>query len=414
MTLAPPNLAPPNKELERAIFKDRDDAQAWQVFGDWLSAQGDPRGEAIALSFAGKHVALEELIATHEKRWLGALYESVVKSRSHGDAPLKPATTIEWKHGFMHHARLADSADEELGGEHRSRKHLSCEDKVKALLALPSARFLHSLTIGVYFADKHNDYRGLEELLSASSLPMLRELFVGDFAEEEADLEESELWKSRRFLQQFPDLHSLRLRGSVLLDPFEHASLRSLEVETDGNAKNSTSIGSAALPKLESLALSSSSVSNHYYYCHGLVNDFASVFSGVTCPKLKHLRLTCMEDADLILAALAESALLPQLETLDLTMGLVTPRGARTLIKKKDAFAHLAKLDLRHGCLAPEVVEDLKREVSVAGEFLLDEQVAEISYEVYDQVAETIAGTEWSLLEALYEEGVLYYESVDE
>ena len=38
-----------NLKLERAIFDDPADDTAWQVYGDWLQQQQDPRGELISL-----------------------------------------------------------------------------------------------------------------------------------------------------------------------------------------------------------------------------------------------------------------------------------------------------------------------------------------------------------------------------
>src|SRR5690554_2882063 len=35
--------------FERPLFDDPDDSEAWAVYADWLSEQGDPAGELIAL-----------------------------------------------------------------------------------------------------------------------------------------------------------------------------------------------------------------------------------------------------------------------------------------------------------------------------------------------------------------------------
>ena len=41
-------------ELERAIWDSPEDDTVWQVYADWLLQQGNPLGEYISLSIAGK------------------------------------------------------------------------------------------------------------------------------------------------------------------------------------------------------------------------------------------------------------------------------------------------------------------------------------------------------------------------
>jgi uncharacterized protein (TIGR02996 family) len=64
------------RELLDAIYADLTDDDARQVYGDYLSERGDPRGELIALQLApSERTAAREqaLIAAHGAEWLGAL-----------------------------------------------------------------------------------------------------------------------------------------------------------------------------------------------------------------------------------------------------------------------------------------------------------------------------------------------------
>jgi hypothetical protein len=55
--------------------------------------------------------------------------------------------------------------------------------------------------------------------------------------------------------------------------------------------------------------------------------------------------------ADDIARALPESRILRQLETLDLSMGVLTDDGAIEMLEHKEAFRHLKKIDLSQNLL---------------------------------------------------------------
>ncbi len=110
-----------NPELEAAIEKDPDDEAAYLVYGDWLQAEDDPRGELIALQAAAlrdpsdKKLAkrIDKHIAQHANELLAGLEE----------------IEVVWHLGFVRDARVAG-----LGA-------------LRALLAHPSGRFVQSLTV---------------------------------------------------------------------------------------------------------------------------------------------------------------------------------------------------------------------------------------------------------------------------
>lgn len=81
-TVAPPERVvhdARNSQLEQAILEDPENASLYEVYGDWLLEQGDPRGKAIALELGtrGKpwgdkhHAALNRHVATHADYLLG-------------------------------------------------------------------------------------------------------------------------------------------------------------------------------------------------------------------------------------------------------------------------------------------------------------------------------------------------------
>lgn len=364
--------APENKELERAIFEDRDDAHAWQVFGDWLQGQGDPRGEAIALSFAGDKDPLQKLIATHEGVWLGGLYESVLRSRRERSAHARPESTVEWRHGFLHHVRIA------AHWEHDPK----CQRKVEALLELPTSRFLHSLAIGVY-AIGWNSYDGLAQLLDGK-LPMLRHLHVGDCEYEEAMISTSMVPDVDLLLRALPSLHTLTLRGGMAASSsLAHDELRSLVIQSGGVGPELTrALGAGTFPKLERLELWTG---REEFGGYGPLTDYAPLMSGETCPSLRHLGFRNAEQADEFVNVLAASALLPKLTSVDLSKSALSPAGARNLIAHREKFAHLTSLNVSECCLAADVVEELAKHYSADVLVANHQQDDAVSFAVWDE-----------------------------
>ncbi len=365
-------FAEENPALERTIFDDREDVAAWQVFGDWLEAQGDPRGKAIGLSFGGPEAeqALDEHIATYAASWLGPFYKWYAEGygvpRGHG-----PKVMAEWRHGFLHHARLAGS----YHGE-----EMSCAPVLESLLSAPIARFLHSLTIGLYIFDDENDYSGLGAILEGQ-LPMLRRLHVGDCEFEESMISATYIPDVDHLLRALPSLHELVVTGWMTASSLAHAELRSLVLESGGIGREmSAVVGAANFPKLERLEFWPG---QQDYGGYGPLTDYAPLLSGATCPKLRHLGFRNSEQADEFVNVLAESALLPRLRTVDLSKSALTPQGARNLIAHKAKYAHLERLDVSECCLGEDVVSELARHFQ-ADVLIADKQREPISFAQWD------------------------------
>lgn len=87
VTRAPPKPIAHGPELLARIYDHPRDLDARSIYADWLTSQGDPRGEFIALQLARplpttrpwqwhrRHVSTREarLLRTHEKSWIGRL-----------------------------------------------------------------------------------------------------------------------------------------------------------------------------------------------------------------------------------------------------------------------------------------------------------------------------------------------------
>lgn len=114
----------PEAALERAIEAAPDDPQAYAVYGDWLSQQGDLRGELIALHL------LPSLDRRQRERVKALLYERGIRCLA---GPL-----AQWRWGFVHTATLVRPP----AGTSGARVDLA------RLLRHPSMRFVRALTLG--------------------------------------------------------------------------------------------------------------------------------------------------------------------------------------------------------------------------------------------------------------------------
>ncbi|MCE9667170.1 WGR domain-containing protein [Myxococcus stipitatus] len=338
-----------NPELEAAILKDPDNADAYLVYGDWLQAQGDPRGELIALQNAqAKATGAEASTAkrqvnAHIKKHQALLLGGLTKAWA--DEEL----SVEWHLGFIREARIAKKDYD---------SELDVPETLKKLLSHPSARFLRSLTIGMVDMDGENSYDDVTEAIAQSGeRPTLQSLFLGDFEyPDETEISWSYLNDVSPALKVLPNLRSLRLRGaSAELGKIDLPELREFIVETGGLPRAAIqSITSAKWPKLEKLEIWFGSDN---YGAEGGVDDIQPILDGKGLPSLKKLGLCNSEFTDALANVLPKAKILAQLEQLDLSKGTLSDAGAKVLADNAAAFAHLKHMDFRQNTLEKDGVK---------------------------------------------------------
>ena len=94
--------ASPEEALERAVIADPDDTTVWSALADYLTEQGDPRGEFMQVQRALEDETLaaaqrkklqtreQELLAAHEKEWVGDWADRVEPPDAHRARPHRP------------------------------------------------------------------------------------------------------------------------------------------------------------------------------------------------------------------------------------------------------------------------------------------------------------------------------------
>ncbi len=324
-------------DLERAIHEDPDDDARRLVYSDWLQAQGDPRGELGALQAAGEKAEASAFLRKNAPFFFGEIDFGEV------DAD-RPELALVWRVGHVDTMRVA------------AHLYRGADHPIRVFASLPAFLFLRTLTVGLAF-EEENHYASVVEALCAQPFPLLQKLFLGDFEyPDQSEMSWTDLCELAPLWAAYPQLRLLKLRGGAgSLGVIEAPELRSFCWETGGlDRKSLDAIVNARWPKLESLEIWFGDAG---YGAEGGVGDLARLLAGEGLPALRHLALRNCAFADELVAALAGSAILRRVTSLDLSKSCLTDEGARAIARHRPAFAHLAKLDLTDNAMTGEGVE---------------------------------------------------------
>ena len=348
-----------NPELEQAIANDPDDlARAHGLRRLARGAGRSARGELMALMIAGKDAEAQQPIADRADHFLGELAaRTKMYDGSDEDA-------FAWKYGFIDRARL--SHDEYAG---KPNAEATLNDVLRALLAHPSGGFLAELALGFNGDPNEETPQDLIDLLAEEVRPRLRGLVVGDIkyagaARPEDQGEQTEIsWYSAGDLsnlwQAVPNLRTLLVRsgssgsaegGGVQLGAIELPALRRFELHTGGLERAvAQSIARGKFPQLEHLDVW---FGQENYGGTAGIDDARALLGRADLEKLRHLGIMNASFVDDLVEDLAKSPLLAQVAELDLSLGCLTDAGASKIAAHRDAFAHLAVLDVRWSYLS--------------------------------------------------------------
>ncbi|WP_280458261.1 STM4015 family protein [Nocardia carnea] len=207
----------------------------------------------------------------------------------------------------------------------------------------------------------------IESLIAARKrLPRLRALFLGDITFEECEISWIKQGHIAPLLAAFPDLAELGVRGSsdLVFDSVRHENLRKLTVEAGGlPATVVRGIAASELPALTHLELW---LGTPDYGADAEPADLAPVLGGEQFPALRHLGLRNSEIQDRICAAVGAAPVVARLESLDLSLGVLTDEGAAALLTGQP-LTHLRNLDLHHNYLSEEMGARLRAVLEPAG-----------------------------------------------
>ncbi|MFJ8159802.1 STM4015 family protein [Streptomyces sp. NPDC096136] len=270
---------------------------------------------------------------------------------SEGPAPLPEAGSVAWR-------IVSDAYDaEETWTEAFAR-----------FTAAVDTSGVRAIVVGAWEEAYDSGPEDIVEALVAAraQLPALRALFLGDMESEECEISWINQGDVGPLLENFPELEEFGVRGGtgLVLAPFTHRRLRSLTVETGGlPARVVRGIAASGLPALEHLDLW---LGTAEYGGDCALSDVEPVLQGDRLPSLRHLALRNSDIQDEIAAAMASAPVVARLETLDLSMGVLTDQGGAALLGGQP-LTHLKKLDLHHNYLGDPLKQRFRDTLDSAG-----------------------------------------------
>jgi uncharacterized protein (TIGR02996 family) len=111
--------------LEQLLREDPDDVLSWLVYGDYLLAQGDPRGELLALELSGAYEPANE-----------ARIAALTQAQVEAIEPYARTMELEWRYGFV------------MAAEENTLEFPTEVERLAEFLAQPQTQLLSRLKLG--------------------------------------------------------------------------------------------------------------------------------------------------------------------------------------------------------------------------------------------------------------------------
>jgi hypothetical protein len=252
------------------------------------------------------------------------------------------------------------------------------ENLIRVFAEIPAAAAAQELIIGAWDVEDSSSSEGVVQALIAQkdTLKNLKALFLGDIESDEQEISWIQQCDLSPLLVAFPKLEFLQIRGGcgLRLSELKHENIKTLVIETGGLEPDTVQdINKAYLPNLENLELW---LGSDNYGFSSKIQDFEDIINGKKFPKLTYLGLKNSEIQDEITIAITKSPLLNQLQTLDLSMGILTDIGGQALLDCPGTKS-LKYLNLRFHYLSDKMMEKIKGlgiNVSMAEQNIEDEE----------------------------------------
>lgn len=235
------------------------------------------------------------------------------------------------------------------------------EDLMRTFAQIPATAQCQELIIGAwdYESSKRADVlvQTLVELKDA--FKNLKAFFIGDITAEEQEISWIQQSDLSPLLAAFPNLELFQARGGdgLSLSELKHENLKALVIQTGGLPPNVVEdIANSQLPNLEKLEVW---LGDENYGFDSTIEDFDAIINGGKFPKLTSLGITNSLIQDDIAIAIAKSPLLNQLHTLDLSMGILSDKGAQALLDNPN-IKNLKFLNLNHHFMTDSMMAKIK------------------------------------------------------
>lgn len=189
----------------------------------------------------------------------------------------------------------------------------------------------------------------------------IKSLFIGDMDFEDCEVswiiqaDYSALWNA------MPQLEKLVIKGSsdLSLGEINHEKLEHLEIICGGlPASVIEQVQNAKLPALKKLLLY---IGVEDYGFDGNISTIKTLLETSDFPKLTYLGITDSEIQDEIAEKVLGCKYMNQIETLDLSMGCMTDKGAQMLLDTIGNYPNIKKLDLHYHFITDKMCNKLEK-----------------------------------------------------
>lgn len=245
----------------------------------------------------------------------------------------------------------------------------SWQELFREFLKLEGVENIRGFVVGAWHGDdSETDSSAVQEALVAAreKLSQLHVLFVGDITYEECEVSWIQNTDLSPLLAAYRDLTHFGVRGGngLSLGQIDLPELVELRVEAGGlSAEVVREVMKAKLPKLEHLEVY---LGTDNYGATSSVDDLTPILDGKLFPKLSYLGLKNSDYQDAIAQVLADAPVLDTLDTLDLSMGILTDDGGQALLNSQRVWK-VNKLDLHHHWMSEEMTEKLQAKADEHG-----------------------------------------------
>lgn len=336
--------------FEAHLRDDPDDQATWNAYADYLTDQGDPRGEFMAVQLALERADLpaqerirlkgrEATLLGDRDHWLGPALSSAIEETK---PPHSDIVTLTYRRGWLQGLSL-DFYDH---GVTRGRV-------MEAIVAAPATRWVLGLTI--YPADRTD----ISPLVDAPFLPVLRKLHLGG---SETNSYADRMLGVETILEHAPRLESVALcmkePDDAALFAADLPRLREIVIGCAWRFATDVLAQNASLRNLRTLRLVPGYSEDEAALHRAHLEDIARAPHLVS---LRHLRFSLSDAGDAGIDVLVRSGLLHRLEVLDLSYGNVTDAGAHALAHALTSRPHrLRLLNLSDNALTAAGVAELR------------------------------------------------------
>lgn len=254
-------------------------------------------------------------------------------------------------------------------------------DEFDRFLETVDSTRVRAVVVGTWVHGEGDGFDPVDEVLAKlvsvrDRFPGLRSVFLGDITQEENEISWITQGRVTDLLDAYPELTEFTVRGSAELrfPAIRHERLEKFTIQTGGlPAEVARGVAASELPALTHLELW---LGTPNYDGDTEIADLVPILAGDRLPELRHLALRNSEIQDEVCAALAAAPVVARLESLDVSMGILTDAGAAALLSGQP-LNHLKRLDMHYNYLSPEMCARLSATLSPGVELDLDSGDAE-------------------------------------